>query len=213
MTNTRETEAVSWIAAGFDVRVRQVCERCNQTWMSDLEGEAKALVSALVLNQRTTPLSHREQIKLSKWLYKTGIMLALAYPADARFVLESDYRFFYEHRKPPDNTSICIAGLIPQIAGRDVVRTGWAKPERLDYSRLDGTPVEPPGYRLSFSVLSLICQILRDPHGGKFERPREFRDVWTRVRPVSKGAWPPKRWFPAEAIEDIAQGRIFAGHQ
>lgn len=85
-------------------------------------------------------------------------------------------------------------------------QVGWAKPERLDFSRPDG-PVLAHGYRLSFSVISLICQIVRDPFGGKFARPRAFRDVWVRVQPISKGEWPPARRIAASTIED-SQGIV-----
>jgi hypothetical protein len=79
VTNTRETETVSWEACVFDHKVRQVCSRCNNGWMSRLERTSKDLVTALALNQRRWTLNHPEQIKPSNWLYKTGIMLALAY--------------------------------------------------------------------------------------------------------------------------------------
>ena len=208
MLNTRDSGATSWHAAGFDHQVRQVCKKCNQTWMSDLQGKSKDLVTELILDRRTSSLSTTEQIRLSTWLYKTGVMIALAYPEDSRFVLPQDYRYFYDHRKPPDGTSVWIAALLFEPGDNQV---GWGKPERLDFSLADGTPIHPHGYRLSFSVVSLVCQIVGDPHGGKFDRPREFRDVWTRIRPISKGAWPPGRRLAAASLEDVAGGRIFPG--
>jgi hypothetical protein len=209
MLNTRDSGAKTWQTNGFDHQVRQVCANCNQTWMSDLEGTSKELVTELILDKRTAPLSAGEQIKLSTWLYKTGVMIALAYPAESRFVPSEDYRFFYAHRKPPDGTSVWIAALAFEPGER--IQVAWGRPERLDYTRLDGTPVDPHGYRLSFSIVSLVCQIIGDPHEGKFDRPREFRDVWTRIRPISKGGWPPGRRLAAAGIEDVAGGRIFPG--
>jgi hypothetical protein len=177
--------------------------------MSDLEKKSKRLVTELLTDKRTTPLSHVEQIKLSVWIYKTAIMLALAYPAADRFVLADDYHYFYEHRKPPNGTGIWIAAAAH--VGSNEMQVGWTRPERLDFSRADGTALDPHGYRLSFSVVSLICQVMRDPHGGNFARPRAFRDVWIRIRPVSKGTWPPGRRISSAALEDVAGGRIFSG--
>lgn len=211
LTNTLDSGAISWDAAGFDIRVKQICRKCNETWMSNIEVTSQALVTELVTHQRNSPLGAHEQIKLATWLYKTGIMLALAYPEDARFVLEEDYRYLYEHKKPPNGTTIWIAALSPELDGEGRVQVGWAKPERLDFTRQDGTPIDPHGYRLSFSVIGLVCQVLRDPHGGKFKRPKAFRDVWTRIRPVSNDPWPPARWFSTLSLEDIAGGRIFTG--
>jgi hypothetical protein len=177
--------------------------------MSELESKCRPLITELATDARTTPLSHAEQIRASAWLYKTAIMLALAYPPEDHYVLADDYHYFYEHRRPPHGTTIWIAALVQT---EDVFRVGWSQPERLDFTRAtDGTPIEPPGYRLSLSVLALICQIVRDPHGGTFERPHEFRDVWARVMPISKGSWPPERRIPSKEIEDVARGRIFSG--
>jgi hypothetical protein len=199
----------SWESSGLDVRVKQVCRECNNTWMSELETRSRPLVSELATDARTAPLSHAEQITLSAWLYKTAIMLALAYPAEDRFVLPGDYHYFYEHRRPPHGTTIWIAALVQT---EEELRIGWTQPERLDFTReADGTAIEPPGYRLSLSVLALLCQIVHDPHGGSFARPREYRDVWTRVMPISKGEWPPGRHIASSEIEDVARGRIFSG--
>lgn len=208
VTNTRETGAVSWEAGGFDHKVRQVCALCNAGWMSRLEGTSKELVTGLILSQRTHALSHAEQIKLSNWLYKTGIMLALLYPEKDHYVPQADYRYLYEQTKPPDSTTIFIAWL--DTEGENRRQLGWAKPRRLDFSGADGT-IAAQGYTISFSVMGLLCQIFRGPHGGLFERPRQYADAWTRVYPVSTGTWPPSQFFLAEKLEDVARGPIFSG--
>jgi hypothetical protein len=195
----------------MDIQVRQVCRECNQTWMSDLEGTSQELVTSLALYQRTAPLGAQAQIALSAWSYKTAIMTALAYPLEHRYVPDEHYRYFYEERKPPDGTTMFMAGLIPQTD--DGTHVVWAKPERLNFARLDGPPIDGHGYRLSITVMALVVQVIYDPHGGRFKRPREFRDVWTRIRPVSKGAWPPGRRIAGKDIEDIGGGRIFSGDQ
>jgi hypothetical protein len=207
VTNTRETGAVAWDAGGFDHTVRQICASCNMGWLSQLESTSKDLVTALVLNDRACALSPTEQIKLSTWLYKTGIMLALVYPETDHYVARADYRYFFEKQKPPDGTTIFIAGL--DNTGDDRDQLGWARPQRLDFSRSDATVAH--GYQISFSVLALLCQIYRGPVGGRFVRPRRYADAWTRVRPVSKGAWPLSRVFLASGLEDVARGPILTG--
>jgi hypothetical protein len=213
VVNFRESGAVTWKTGGFDQKIRHVCATCNQGWMSELEQDSMDLVTSLIVEQRTSPLGTQEQVRLSTWLYKTGIMLSLAYPPENQYVPRDDYHYFYEHRKPPDGTSVWIASIIPLNASSGTYQLGWASPERLDFARPDGTPIEPAGYRLSFSVIALICQIMRDPHGGTFARPREYRDVWTRIRPISKGQWPPGRQIAAEGLEGVAGGKIFRGRE
>jgi hypothetical protein len=39
-------------------------------------------------------------------------------------------------------------------------------------------------------------------------RPREMRDIWTRIRPVSKGEWPPGRWLVVDDLATLAGGRF-----
>jgi hypothetical protein len=210
-THRRENpQPVTWRASGFDVLVRQVCKTCNEGWMSELETRSKDLISELVLDTRSAPLGHAEQIAVATWIFKTSTMLALAYPEEHHHVPLEDYRFFYEHRKPPDGTTIFIASLYVDANEGDQVYVGWTKPERLDYGRR-GVVLEPHGYRLSLSVFLLIAQVLRDPHGGRFERPRAYRDVWTRVRPISKGNWPPGRRIPHSQLEDVADGKLYTG--
>jgi hypothetical protein len=63
----------------------------------------------------------------------------------------------------------------------------------------------------SFSVIGLLCQVIGDPLGGRFERPRAYRDVWTRVHPISKGEWPPGRWILSSKLEEVAGGTIYSG--
>jgi hypothetical protein len=99
--NTRESGTRGWLAGGFDHKVRQVCRRCNNGWMSQLEVVSKPLVTELATDERSAPLSVGEQIKLAAWLYKTAIMLALTYAAVDRYVPRDHYRGFFEHRKAP----------------------------------------------------------------------------------------------------------------
>jgi hypothetical protein len=175
--------------------------------MSDLEAASRALIVPLVRGERTRPLSTREQIRLSAWGYKTGIMLALAHPQDERHVPPEHYRHFRDTVKPSDGTTIWIGGLIPTLAGGTDFRAGWSKPERLDFWKRDGT-LDRHGYRLSFSIAHLVFQVVFEPYGNKLGRPRTTRDIWTRIRPVSKGEWPPGRWLSVDALEGLAEGRF-----
>ena len=209
--NTRADGARAWEPGGFDVKVRQVCRGCNNGWMSELENYSKSLVSDLATGSRNAELTHAEQTKLAAWLYKTAIMLALAYPSENRYVPREDYRFFFRHRKPPDGTTIFIAAIAPETHDRARTQIGWAAPERLDFHRSDGTLMDAHGYRISLSIFSLISQVLRDPNRGTFARPRRFADAWTCILPLSEGRWPPGLFFDAAGLEDIAGGRILSG--
>jgi hypothetical protein len=182
--------------------------------MSELEVRSKNVLTPLILGTRTAPLSESEQIKVSAWGFKTGIMLALAYPKEERHVLPDDYRFFKNHLKPPPGTFTWIARVAPDL-GTGQYQAGFSKPRRLHFWKSDGT-LDHEGYGLTFSIVSLVFQIVRDPMVGYkripprqlFGRPREAQEVWTRIQPISKGAWPPQHWIAAESLASIAEGNF-----
>jgi len=207
LTHAWENRGGSWTTSGFDLQVRQVCATCNNTWMSELEDSSRDLLVPLVRGERTWPLAAQEQVRLSAWGYKTGTMLALALPQDERWVPPEHYRRFGDTGKPPDGTTIWIAGLVPTLAGGTDFKAGWSKPERLDFRKRDGT-LDRHGYRLSFSIAHLVFQVVFEPYGNKLDRPRATRDIWTRIRPISKGEWPPGRWLNLDELERLAEGRF-----
>lgn len=194
LTHTRSGEHGSaWTTSGdLDFKVKQVCRTCNNGWLSDLETRTKELLSPLVLGQRTRSLTVPEQKKLAVWAYKTAIVLALMPPSEERFVPLEHYREFRETQTPPDDTWIWLAGLAPN-SGHGEFRAGWSQPEPLDYSTPDGRPKDRHGYRLSFSVVSLVFQVVWDAYGARLARIGESRDIFTRIRPISKGEWPRRR--------------------
>jgi len=197
----------SWNTRGFDVKVRQVCSGCNNEWMSEMESRTKPLLVPFVLATRTAPIAPREQISIATWAFKTAIMLALAHPIEEPFVPLEDYSRFYIERKPPANTWIWVAGLVP-IEG-EVVRVAWSQPRQLKYTlHRKGVCREKYGYRLAFSVGSLVIEVIREPIRGKLERPREARDMFTRIRPVSPGKWPPGLWLSPAGLDDLVEGEV-----
>lgn len=199
--NTRTT----YPSDRFNITVRQVCGTCNHGWMSDLENTSKELLVPLILGARTTPLSVPEQKRLATWGYKTAIMTALAYPEDERFVPAEDYRLFYEHRKPPDGTFMWIGAVAADLDGKTYA-AGFSRSQRLDFWKSDGSPVEGHGYRITFSVVALVFEVMRDPHGGKVRREYDHGEIWSRIRPISTGEWPPRRWLTPDLVAGLHTG-------
>jgi hypothetical protein len=202
---TLETKS-AWRSDGFDFKVRHVCGSCNSGWMNDVEVQTQDLLIPLVLGQRTYGLTHPEQKRLSVWAYKTAIVLALITPPADRFVPVEHYKLLRDTRMPPHDTWIWIAGVATESRGE--VRSAWSQPEKLVYTASDGTVDPRHGYRLSFSVMSLMFQVIWEAHGAKLERPRGLSDVFTRIRPISKGHWPPGRLLTLDALDDLHNGRF-----
>lgn len=190
------------------MKVRQVCKSCNNEWMSNLEMSSRAVVTSVAVGERRTNLNPGEQGQLALWLFKTGLMLALAHPQEARVVAHHEYSDFFKTRRIPDGTSIDVGRLLDDPDARGRVHLGWSNMNKIDFHRSDGSPIYPSGYRISLSIFSLVCQILRDPHGPGFGRAGEGLRAWTRIHPLSDGRWPPPLVFHPSGLEDIARGEI-----
>ncbi len=73
-------------------KIRNVCTRCNNGWMSKLEGEAKPLLTSLMLGQNVE-LDDNAQKTLSRWIVMTSIMVeftdlqSIAIPPEDRVTL------------------------------------------------------------------------------------------------------------------------------
>jgi hypothetical protein len=59
----------------------RICEECNSGWMSDLEGQAKDLITPLLDGTRAVfSLSVEERFLLARWAVKTAYVLSYATP-------------------------------------------------------------------------------------------------------------------------------------
>ena len=198
----------AWVHSGFDFKVKQVCRQCNNGWMSRLEDSTKELLIPLLTNERTHDITPSEQTRLAIWGYKTAIVLSLVTPADERVVPSEHFEHLYHEGAPPNSTWVWIGGV--QSEARGEVRSGWSQPERLVVTLADGTLAPHPAYRLSFSAMALFFQVVHDPGAEGIVRPKELSDVFIRVRPISKGSWPPGRLLTLDALDDMKNGRFLA---
>jgi hypothetical protein len=71
--------------------------------------------------------------------------------------------------------------------------------------------MDATGYRISFSVLALVVQVVRGAEREKFKRPTPFGRIWTRVMPISKGEWPPAYRMSVKSLDSLGEGRIING--
>lgn len=93
-----------WVMSLLTTVRRQVCAACNNGWMSELENEAKPVLTPMLLDE-TSVLSPRQQVTLAKWAMKF-VMVASA--GTDTFPTES-YERFRNHRLPLRGTAIWTA--------------------------------------------------------------------------------------------------------
>src|SRR5260370_27887242 len=62
------------ITASAEVKIKAVCQPCNNGWMSRLETENKSLIGGL-LNDLSLPLDNSQPTSLARWTLKTAMCL------------------------------------------------------------------------------------------------------------------------------------------
>lgn len=131
------------IGQPFSMTVRDVCEACNNGWLSRLEEAAKRSLSPLI-HGKPNDISAVDQSTVATWAYKTALVNMLVSSEEQRengYGLPlSEYRDLYEVRelqRPPTKTRFwigryqsdtmrvgaCVTPMVVKIAG-------LAEPER-----------------------------------------------------------------------------------
>lgn len=97
-----------WEDAPFNLRVKDLCKRCNNEWCGSIEDEARPIMTPMIVGE-SVRLSPDAQTVLAIWAMKTILMLQLTYPHDHRGIPSDQYWWFREHRCPVPNEQIWIA--------------------------------------------------------------------------------------------------------
>lgn len=96
----------------FDVVVRDVCEECNNGWMSALEEQARPILTPMLRDEPRT-LTAPEQHVVATWPTKTMLTIQGANIGGERVASPEQYRWFYENQTP---LSVSYAWLCRPVA-------------------------------------------------------------------------------------------------
>lgn len=72
-TRRINAEPRDYMTTDTALKVGNVCQRCNNGWMSRLENEVKPIISPMVLGTPVT-LTASQQVQITAWLTKTAMM-------------------------------------------------------------------------------------------------------------------------------------------
>jgi len=86
-----------------------VCEKCNNGFLNDIEKEAKPILLKMIKDRRVV-LREEEQKVISKWGFKTAIILNISSNFEGYFS-EETFHNFYITKQPEKNMLISIAKL------------------------------------------------------------------------------------------------------
>lgn len=176
-----ETKDVRWEGEPATTSVRCVCERCNNTWMSDLENAAKQHMIPMIQGHRHVgglPI-------LTRWAVKTSLIAGCRFRPSIPIRL---YRDFYAKRKPGPGTRVHLGAVNPP-------GMHYIDHRPLEVVFTDNDPPETyRGYASTLAIGHLCFYVLSTEESegtaedfqGKFTRAFEL--IWPITGPVD---WPP----------------------
>lgn len=180
------------------IRIPEVCETCNNGWMSQIENAAKPLLEPMIRGQRRA-IPPRDQKTIATWM---ALKTLVAERMDKRIDVATaeDYHDFYARQEPPD-------GFLSRLGRLDVSEqdTGYfALDPKTTARSLNGVPAGLPFVvYFTFSLRCLLFQtmfITKQALAYPGAPPHDPDPFWTWVWPPRDEVnWPPPfTWKPSQ---------------
>jgi hypothetical protein len=182
-----------WDAPLGSMTVKQVCEGCNAGWMSQLEEQARPLLTPMLRGQVRT-FSAAEQLMLATWAAKTIYAADLTRPDPV--APDENRKWVREHQVPPSGTTVLVA----RYGGRRYPLYTAGGTKTLEISAAGGPPQPWRTYVLSVSAGPVVLQIF----GHAIANVVEFRPTGWK-RDFAHVLWPdpaPLTWPLPRALGD-----------
>ena len=96
-----------WDARPFSERVRFVCMRCNNGWLSQLEAAVKPIMIPM-LQHRPCVVDRRAQELLATWAFKTCLVFQTTQTGAPPIAPRLHYERLGRHPKPPSQVSVWL---------------------------------------------------------------------------------------------------------
>lgn len=191
-------------------KVREVCEQCNNGWMSRVVDRAKPHVEQMILS-KTFQLNRREKTELSAWIGITTVIQELANRQGARRIPPEDRTVLMNTNAPPLSWSIWIAkytGKWWAPMGHHHIPMCYAKPPS------DDEP-NPPSGELQLTIFTLggllvhvftstqteMIEVYRS-YIGRASNSEKLEQLWPIVEDTL--TWPPTSPFSDCEVDSLA---------
>lgn len=172
-----------WTAGSVDVKVKKICEPCNNGWMSQLESDAQAVLTSLIRGE-SRAVTTTECRLVTRWFLKTMLMLELAGDRTQRVALPAHEDWVRTGHLPPDVALWLGAARRP---------SGTATGARGVTVRVGDQ--EGPGWLFALVVGHLVLVAFGTSEGiGQSELTAPLSDALTRIWPLPPlvAAYPPR---------------------
>lgn len=190
-------EKWSWPLAKSALKVKFVCARCNNGWMSRLENRVKPIICAL-LSEDTITLDSGDQTTLAVWSLKNAMVLETLRPSRPWFYTKADRRELMDTLEPIQRTSIWITKCFGHL------RTYCAASDLKGVAGQSGDQVEAYVTTMCFGPLAIQVLSTKLPNSILVGTT-----ITADVRPgpwdsVTLQIWPPRQervgWPPSVAL-------------
>jgi hypothetical protein len=176
------------------LRIRTVCDTCNNGWMSQLEQDTIPILKPLLLDL-SIPLSLEEQLVLAAWVMKTGMVLDSIYKHD-HFYQRDRCKNLRETRAIPDQTLIWIGRFFGN--GKHAGLTDFSLDSPPDFKVANGCVLSFVLGRVVFQILSIKPRVdYKERRFTAVTRSGRWDELLSQIWP-SLGhqlTWPPIRSF------------------
>jgi hypothetical protein len=116
----------SWVAEALDWTAKVVCEKCNNTWMSEIENvHAKPALADLITGKSAVPIDSKRARSIAFFCFKTTLVIDQISPSEPPFFRKAERYAFRTDLTIPAIVNIWMANFIP--AGKGRVNSGYFK--------------------------------------------------------------------------------------
>jgi hypothetical protein len=98
----------NWQSSIFQDKIKIVCEKCNNGWMSDIETRASKLLGPLIFEHRPASYSRDEQAIIALWVQKTVLIISKTIGGAFQIPKEFYSQLYNSRIVPLDNMMVHI---------------------------------------------------------------------------------------------------------
>lgn len=70
-----EIDAKTYNSGPLDFKAKVVCEKCNNTWMSDIEAKAKPIMAPMIAGEKLVPITPEVARSVANFAFKTAVIV------------------------------------------------------------------------------------------------------------------------------------------